>query len=77
VFLLNSRFSLFSDNFYKKLLLIPKLQSHFAEFLPYNYPERVCMFYKFTWVGLKYGILLNFYSISWKKKTKKKNSFNF
>ena len=61
MFLLNSRFSLFSDNFKKrpnvKSLLIPKLQSNFAEFLQHSYLERLSIFYLSTCVGLGYGFL--------------------
>ena len=61
VFLLNSRFSLFSDNSKKRpeleSLLIPKLQSNFAEFLQHSYLERLSIFYSSTCVGLGYGFL--------------------
>jgi len=54
VFLLNSRFFFFSVSFIKPLLF-PKLQSKFAEFLQYNYLERLSIFYSSTCVGLRYG----------------------
>ncbi len=34
------------------VLLIPKLQSYFAEFLQYYYLNRLSIFYQFTCVGL-------------------------
>jgi hypothetical protein len=42
----------------KKLLLLPKLQSHFAEFLQHNYLNRLNLLNQFTCVGLQYGFLL-------------------
>ena len=56
VFLLNSRSSLLFDTItilkILMVLFIPKLQSQFAEFLHHNYLTRLCIFYKFTCVGL-------------------------
>ena len=56
VFLLNSR----SPRFYaaassEGALLIPKLQSHFAEFLQYCSLIRLSILYHSTCVGLQYG----------------------
>ena len=72
VFLLNSRFSLFSDNSKKRpeleSLLIPKLQSNFAEFLQHSYLERLSMFYLSTCVGLGYGFQI--YGYFFQKKLK-------
>jgi len=39
-------------------LLIPKLRSHFAEFLQHNYLKRLNLLNLFTCVGLQYGFLL-------------------
>ena len=41
----------------KKLLLIPKLRSHFAEFLQHNYLKRLNLLNLSTCVGFQYGIL--------------------
>jgi len=63
VFLINSRFSLFSVNNKRLALLLslflPKLQSKFAEFLQRSYLERLSIFYLSTCVGLGYGFILN------------------
>jgi len=42
---------------FTKSLLIPKLQSHFAELLQHNYLKRLSLLNLFTSVGLRYGVL--------------------
>ena len=42
-----------------ELLLIPKLQSQFAEFLQYNYLVHLRIFNKSTCVGLQYDFILS------------------
>ncbi len=42
-----------------ELLLIPKLQSQFAEFLQHNYLVHLRIFNKSTCVGLQYGFISN------------------
>ena len=76
VVLLTSRCSQFCASFSKvtlrKLLLLPKLRSYFAEFLQYNSLKRLNFLNLFTCVGLQYGfferffqkILKNFYLIT-------------
>ena len=39
----------------KKVLFLPKLQSHFAEFLQYSYLKHLSLLDKSTCVGLGYG----------------------
>ena len=64
VFLINSRFPLFSatpQRFQpqrpsrRKAPLLPKLRGHFAEFLNHSSPERLSIFNLTTCVGLGYG----------------------
>ena len=43
----------------KLLLLLPKLQSQFAEFLQHIYLLRLSILYLFTSVGLQYGLIKN------------------
>jgi len=71
VFLINSRCSHFHDTtiFLIMVLLLPKLQSYFAEFLQYCYFNRLSISYQFTCVGLQYGLfnryfLAHFYKFS-------------
>ncbi len=57
VFLLNSRYPRFcytyqNNNLFCKVLFIPKLQSHFAEFLQHCCLIRFSILYQFTCVGL-------------------------
>ena len=40
-------------------LLLPKLRSHFAEFLQHNSPKRLNLLNLFTCVGLEYGFNIN------------------
>ena len=57
VFLLNSRNPLFCATFgCPKALFLPKLQSHFAEFLQPHSLIHLSLFDSFTWVGLGYGL---------------------
>jgi len=49
----------------KKLLLLPKLRSHFAEFLQHNSLKRLSLLNLFTCVGLKYGFIFFYKAISW------------
>ena len=49
-----------------KVLLIPKLQSHFAEFLQYSSLIHLSLLDLSTCVGLGYGLLLK-KAISWRK----------
>ena len=62
VVLLTSRCPRFCDNIIRNLqimsLLIPKLRSHFAEFLQHNYLKRLNLLNLFTCVGLEYGLIL-------------------
>ena len=44
-----------------KSLLIPKLRSHFAEFLQHNYLKRLSLLNLFTCVGLGYGYIFKSY----------------
>lgn len=64
VFLINSRFPLFSATpqrltpqgcSRRKAPLLPKLRGHFAEFLNHSSPERLSIFNLTTCVGLGYG----------------------
>ena len=67
VFLVNSRFSLFSAATTSSNLrrspavapLLPKLRGHFAEFLNHSYPDRLSILYLTTCVGLGYGPLMH------------------
>ncbi len=63
VFLLNSRLNLFSAASFEALL-IPKLRSHFAEFLNKCSPVRLRILSSPTCVGLRYGHLSNTSSFS-------------
>ena len=54
VFLVNSRLGLFSAASLEALLL-PKLRSHFAEFLNKGSPARLRILSSPTCVGLRYG----------------------
>ena len=64
VFLINSRFPLFSATpqrltpqgcSHRRAPLLPKLRGHFAEFLNHSSPERLSIFNLTTCVGLGYG----------------------
>ena len=62
VFLVNSRFPLFSATTTSSTRrspavapLLPKLRGHFAEFLNHSSPERLSILYLTTCVGLRYG----------------------
>ena len=64
VFLINSRFPLFSatpqhsnrkGSSHHRAPLLPKLRGHFAEFLNHSSPERLSIFNLTTCVGLGYG----------------------
>ena len=62
VFLVNSRFPLFSATTTSSISLspavvplLPKLRGHFAEFLNHSSPERLSILYLTTCVGLGYG----------------------
>ena len=55
--LLTSRCPRFCDSLKLfKPLLIPKLRSHFAEFLQHNYLKHLNFLNTFTCVGLQYGL---------------------
>ena len=56
-FLLNSRLGLFTATYFTRALLIPKLRSHFAEFLNNASPDRLRILSSPTCVGLRYGYL--------------------
>ena len=64
VFLINSRFPLFSatpqrltpqECAHRRAPLLPKLRGHFAEFLNHSSPARLSIFYLTTCVGYGYG----------------------
>ena len=64
VFLINSRFPLFSATpqrltpqgcSRREAPLLPKLRGHFAEFLNHSSPERLSILYLITCVGFGYG----------------------
>ena len=63
VFLVNSRLGLFSAA-HLWALLLPKLRSHFAEFLNKGSPARLRILSSPTCVGLRYGRLTNRSSFS-------------
>ena len=70
VFLLNSRSPRLSTTTSSEgVLLIPKLQSHFAEFLQYCSLIRLSILYHSTCVGLQYGSFLLFFLARFKDLT--------
>ena len=46
----------------KKVLFLPKLQSHFAEFLQYPSLSHLSILYLATCVGLQYGYIIEIFS---------------
>ena len=52
---------------FKKVLFLPKLQSHFAEFLQYSYLIHLSLLDLSTCVGLGYGLFIK-KAVSWRIK---------
>ena len=62
MFLINSRMGLFTATTFVALLL-PKLRSHFAEFLNKGYLAHLRILSSPTCVGLRYGYLVSFLAV--------------